>query len=271
MALVDICIFQVHSVFGSMTDGRVSNLEKDLKLPQKYNEVNLIQREDVRVHVQNYYVPTNKLEAIIGEGHCWASLQNMLACGDLGNIMPFHDTSNIPTIIKQLARSVFRVFEYDTLSIYGIEIEHMKYVEQRKTKTDNSYLLLKAAGNSTMPSLARVQGIYRIIIPDEYNEVQNLTLDERILLLVKEYTLDDLDPDLKECGLQDVLLHSTETSAVERLIDVSCIYEQAFLSPDMRTIHGSLDEIAIFKSYLVHNKGSLRNVDLSHLSKKMPI
>lgn len=130
--------------------------------------------------------------------------------------------------------------------------------------------MLRPGGNTTKPSLARVEGIYRIEIPDERKEMPNLTLDERILLLVKEYTLDELDPDLSQCGLQDVFLYSTDTSAVERLIEVSSIQEQAFLSPDMRTIHGSLGETAKFKSYLVHNKGSFEMSTCPDFRKRNP-
>jgi hypothetical protein len=39
----------------------------------------------------------------------------------------------------------------------------------------------------------------------------------------------------------------------------------------MRTIHGSLGEKPRFESYLVLNKGSLRNVDLSKFFKEKPI
>ena len=254
-----------------LTCGMLSYSEQGMRLPQKCIELNPSEHRLVQIHIKNYYVSTDKFEAIVGHGSSWASLRELVTIRDLLHDMPSHDTSNIPTIIKQLARNEFDVFKYDKLFLLGIEIEHRNYVEQRKTKTDNSYLLLRPGGNTTIPSLARVEGIYRIEIPDERKEMPNITLDERVLLLVKEYTLDDLDPDLKQCGLQDVFLYSTDTPAVERLIEISCIHEQAFLSPDMRTIHGALGETAKFKSYLVHNKGSLRNVDLSRFSKEKPI
>jgi hypothetical protein len=252
-----------------LSDRGPYHAERDLELFGRCKETNLHLNTRLKVQIQNYYVPSDRFEDILGEGHTWDSLHDLLSFAEVE--MPGFQASNTPHIINQLALNRFLVFSYDKMSLLGIQIERKAYVEKRKTKTDNSYLLLGANGNASMPSLARVESIYRIVIPDEANESQGTSLDERILLLVKEYTLDDLDPDLKQCGLQDVFLYSTDTPAVERLIEVSCIQEQAFLSPDMRTIHGSLGETAKFKSYLVHNKGSLRNVDLSRFSKEKPI
>ena len=250
------------------SNGRPSYSEKGLELPEKCKETKLHHKRELKMHIQNYYVPTDRFEEIIGQENSWDSLQDLLFFED--SDMPGFETT-IPQIIRQLALTRFKVFEYDKISLLGIEIEHKTYVEKRKTRTDNSYLLLRASGSISIPSLARVESIYRIVFPDGRLETEDVILDERVLLRVQEYTLDDLDPDLEKCGLQDVFIYNTRTPGVDRLIELSSIQEQAFLSPDMRTIHGSLDEKAKFESYLVHSKGSLRNVDLSRFSKEKPI
>ena len=247
---------------------RRPHIETGVKLPHKCSKLNLMLSEstDLANLIRSYYVPSDKLEAILGQGRDWDYLTEIF---DLHAVYG-NDVDHITTCLKQLALNLFDVFEYNKISLLGIEIEHRTYVEKRKTRTDNSYLLLRASGNKSLPSLARVENIYRIVIPESL-ETENTILDERILLRVKEYALDELDPDLKQCGLQDMFLYNSSTPGVDSLIELSSIQEQAFLSPDMRTIHGSLDEKAKFESYLVHNKGSLRNVDLSRFSKEMPI
>ena len=242
---------------------RLSQSITDVKLPHKCRQVTIYHETDLINLIRSYYASNEKLEAIFGLIGGWDALVHLLDCEHLPSGQDVH---RIPIFLKQLAIEQFKVFEYDKLTLLGMEIEHRAYVEQRKTKTDNSYLLLGADVNT--PSLARVERIYRILVSDE---TQDVILDERVLLRVQEYTLDDLDPDLEECGLQDVFIYNTRTPGFDRLIELSSIQEQAFLSPDMRTIHGSLDEKAKFESYLVHNKGSLRNVDLSRFSKEKPI
>jgi len=252
-----------------LSDRRLPLIQAGVKLPRRCSKLNLMlpEAENLSNLIRSYYAPSDKLEALIGQGRDWEYLTKIY---DL-HAVHGNDDDQIAICLQQLAFNRFDMFEYNKISLFGIEIEHRTYVEKRKTRTDNSYLLLRASGNKSIPSLARVENIYRIVIPDESLETENTILDERILLRVKEYALDELDPDLKQCGLQDVFLYNSSTPWVDRLIELSFIQEQAFLSPDMRTIHGSLDEKAKFDSYLVHNKGSLRNVDLSHLSKEMPI
>jgi hypothetical protein len=245
-------------------------VQEDLVLPSKCRQINLNQDEDLGIVrlIQEYYVSSESMEDILGRQYDWAELQYTCLVAEAYEEC---GTTQIPHLIKQLALMQFQIFEYDKLILHGVEIEHKSYVERMKVATDNSYLLLRQDQPGRLPTLAQVQAIYRIIIPDRSREMHRGPLDERILLRVTEYTTEDLDPDLKQCGLQDVLLYHTQTPATERLIDVSCIKEQAFLAPDMRTIHGSLGEKPRFESYLVLNKGSLRNVDLSKFFKEKPI
>jgi len=150
-----------------------------------------------------------------------------------------------------------KITQYDRLRIGDIEVQ---CEGNQRVARSNEWLVLKAT-SALQPSLGHVRAIYKMQVTDERNSIA----EERLLLHVAEYELYEADSDLRRFGLERfVYLYRQDSRPTNKLIDVSCIFQQAIRMPDMRTrlpVEQTGTE-AQYSQWLILDKGTLQNVDL---------
>ncbi|KAI8106722.1 hypothetical protein M9434_001376 [Picochlorum sp. BPE23] len=171
-----------------------------------------------------------------------------------------------PGTFEEMAFRAVALREYSIVKHKWISIGSVKIQPQdgsRREETDNSLLLLRQTQPSSnpIPIVATVHGLYTFKIPFLKHLDFSKERDETTLLLVRRFKVVSSWPVLKDV----YTLELTEANKGDlELIGIDRILDQAFLSPNNEKIHGTRQNTG-FHHWLVHTKGTLRNMDLSSL------
>jgi len=185
------------------------------------------------------------------------------AVEDFYSATSFLNQNKVTEVCHAIRHDRVSILNYDRLSIGDLEVQ---YEGNKRVARSNEWLVLKPPKDcSTLPTLGYVKKIYKVEIRDDSQDQR--VIEERLLLHVEEYSLDGVDADLRQYGLERfVHLHRPDSNPTERLIDVSRILQQAILVPDVRTRDKTCPDkdTYTFMQWLVLDKGTLLHIDLKN-------